>query len=78
MCTSDAGYNITRGLASASDTISGQAFGAQDYDALSCTLQRSIAISAAALVPITILWLNCSPLLVAMGQSPEVAVGAAR
>ena len=66
------------GLASASDTISGQAAGARDYNALSSTLQRSIAVSAVGCALISSLWLNSEPILLNLGQTPDVAAGAAR
>ncbi|MEW5311442.1 MAG: hypothetical protein WDW38_003157 [Sanguina aurantia] len=58
-----AGYSIISGLASASETLSGQAVGARDHTALAATLLRSTAVCTLACVPI-------SP--------PDIAAGAAR
>ncbi|KAG2451395.1 hypothetical protein HYH02_003996 [Chlamydomonas schloesseri] len=72
------GYHVMCGLASASETLSGQAAGAKNPAALAATLQRSLAVCTAAAVPVTALWLNAEPMLTALGQSPEIAAGAAR
>ncbi|PNW75024.1 hypothetical protein CHLRE_12g499700v5 [Chlamydomonas reinhardtii] len=72
------GYHVMCGLASASETLSGQAAGAKNPAALAATLQRSLAVCTAAAVPITALWVNAEPILTALGQSPEIASGAAR
>ncbi|KAG2445740.1 hypothetical protein HXX76_000346 [Chlamydomonas incerta] len=72
------GYHVMCGLASASETLSGQAAGAKNPTALAATLQRSLAVCTAAAVPITALWMNAEPMLTALGQSPEIAAGAAR
>lgn len=55
-----------------------QAAGAKNPAALAATLQRSLAVCTAAAVPITALWVNAEPILTALGQSPEIASGAAR
>ncbi len=72
------GYSVISGLASASETLSGQAHGAKNPRALGATLQRSLAVSAAVLVPITALWCNAEHILLALGQEPDIAAGAAR
>ncbi|GFR46409.1 hypothetical protein Agub_g7991, partial [Astrephomene gubernaculifera] len=72
------GYHLMYGLASASETLSGQAHGARNPCALAATLHRSLAVCAAAAVPVTALWWNAGPLLRALGQQPEVAAMAAR
>ncbi|KAG2485830.1 hypothetical protein HYH03_015413 [Edaphochlamys debaryana] len=72
------GYHVMCGLASASETLSGQAHGAKNPQALAATLQRSLAVCTAAAVPITALWWNAEPILTALGQAPEIAAGAAR
>ncbi|KXZ41992.1 hypothetical protein GPECTOR_228g509 [Gonium pectorale] len=72
------GYHVMCGLASASETLSGQAAGARNAAALAATLQRSVAVCAAAAVPVTALWWNAEPMLAALGQAPEIASGAAR
>ncbi|GLC44103.1 hypothetical protein PLESTB_000929000 [Pleodorina starrii] len=72
------GYYIAAGLASASETLSGQAAGARNGLALGLTLQRSLLVCAAAAVPISALWWHGEPILRSLGQAPEIAAGAAR
>ena len=81
LCTCAAaatGYSVIAGLASASSTLTGQAHGAKNYDVVGITLQRSLAVCAAALAPLSALWHNAKPLLTALGQQPEIAAASAR
>ncbi|MEW5304049.1 MAG: hypothetical protein WDW36_006684 [Sanguina aurantia] len=73
-----AGYSIISGLASASETLSGQAVGARDHTALAATLLRSTAVCTLACVPISVVWANADVLLSVLGQPPDIAAGAAR
>lgn len=60
-------------MASALETLAGQAFGAKQYPMLGIYLQRSwivLLLSAALLVP---MYVFAAPLLAAMGQPAEVA-----
>jgi len=51
--------------------------GARNYKALNETLQRALLICAVTCVPIGFLWHNAEPLLLQLGQSPNIASGAA-
>ena len=60
-------------MASALETLAGQAFGAKQYAMLGIYLQRSwivLLLSAALLLP---MYVSAAPLLAAMGQPAEVA-----
>ncbi|KAF5841993.1 MATE efflux family protein [Dunaliella salina] len=71
------GYNIISGISTATETVCGQAYGAKNYKALNETLQRALAICAAACVPISLLWSNAETVLVDLGQPANIAAGAA-
>lgn len=55
-----------------------QAFGAKNYKMLGTVLQRAVLIGWVACVPVSVLWLNMEPLLLRLGQDPEIVSGACR
>lgn len=63
-------------MASAMETLCGQAYGAQQYHLLGVFLQRAVFILTAAGVPIGLLWLNMGRILVAVGEDPIIAAAA--
>lgn len=68
------GFSCLSGLASAISTISSQAWGAQAYRTVGLELQRGALILLCLCdLPLAIIWLSAEPLLVATGQSPDVA-----
>ncbi len=69
---------IINGVASASETFCGQAFGANNYPALQATLQRALMIVALTCAPISLAWLNAEWILVHLGQPEAIAHGAAQ
>ncbi|KAG0580689.1 hypothetical protein KC19_4G191800 [Ceratodon purpureus] len=67
------GFTFLAGLASALETLCGQAYGAKQYHLLGIYLQRAVFILLVAAVPVGILWLNMASILVALGEDPVIA-----
>lgn len=55
-----------------------QAFGAKNYKMLGTVLQRAILIGWLACLPVSMLWLHIQPILLHLGQDPEIVAGASR
>ena len=55
-----------------------QAWGAKNYPALGVTLQKAVLTTLAVTLCISGLWCNTEGLLLAAGQDPAIAHGAAR
>lgn len=72
------GYSIISGIASATETLCGQAYGAKNYQAINDTLQRALLICGLACIPISFAWVNAEWILTHLGQPQDIAVGAAR
>nr|XP_024390353.1 protein DETOXIFICATION 16-like isoform X3 [Physcomitrium patens] len=70
------GYTILTGLASALETLCGQAHGAKQYDLLGIYLQRAVFILTLVALPIGLVWLNMARILVAVGEDPVIAEAA--
>ncbi len=60
------------------DTAGSQAHGSRSYAAIGLVLQRALALSLAACVPLLALYGAAAPLLRALGQQTELAAAAAR
>jgi MATE family multidrug resistance protein len=60
-------------MGSAVETLCGQAYGAQKYDMLGIYLQRSAVLLCATGVPLAVVYAFSEPILVFLGQSPEIA-----
>jgi MATE family multidrug resistance protein len=67
------GNSIMVGMASASSTLGGQAFGAERYFLLGAILQRCLVLLTIAAVPISLSWINAESVLLRLGQDPEIA-----
>ena len=67
------GNSIMVGMASASSTIGGQAFGAKRYATLGAVMQRCLLILTVAAVPIAATWTNAEAVLLRLGQDPDIA-----
>lgn len=61
------------GLSGALETLCGQAYGARQLAMLGVYLQRGFVVLGAMSVPVAVLWLFLEPILVALGQRPEIA-----
>nr|ABF97220.1 MATE efflux family protein, expressed [Oryza sativa Japonica Group] len=70
-------YGLMLGMGSAVETLCGQAFGAHKYDMLGVYLQRSAVLLTITGVPLAVIYGFSEPILVFMGQSPEIARAAA-
>jgi len=72
------GLSIVVGLSAGMDTIAGQAYGAKNYRMLGTVLQRATLVCWAACVPILLFYMHAAQILMMLGQSEEIAKGAAR
>lgn len=72
------GYSVVQGLSAGMETLCGQAYGGRSYKALGLWLQRALLITWLMCLPISLLWTHAEPLLLAVGQKPSIAAGAAR
>ncbi|KDO63439.1 hypothetical protein CISIN_1g046061mg [Citrus sinensis] len=66
-------YGIMLGMASAVQTVCGQAYGAKKYSAMGLICQRAIVLHLGAAVILTFLYWYSSPILRAIGQSDTIA-----
>ncbi|XP_074570005.1 protein DETOXIFICATION 40-like [Curcuma longa] len=69
-------YGLMLGMGSAVETLCGQAYGAHKYQMLGIYLQRSTVLLMATGVPLAAIYAFSRPLLVLLGQSPEIAKAA--
>ncbi|KAL1212445.1 Protein DETOXIFICATION 54 [Cardamine amara subsp. amara] len=75
--TNITGYSVLAGLASGLEPVCSQAFGSKNWDLLSLSLHRMVVILLIASVPISFLWINLGPIMLFMGQDPEITATAA-
>ncbi|KAE8667676.1 Protein TRANSPARENT TESTA 12 [Hibiscus syriacus] len=70
-------YGLMLGMGSAVETLCGQAFGAHKYDMLGIYLQRSAVLLTLTGILLTIIYVFSKPILILLGESPEIASAAA-
>ncbi|WOL09465.1 hypothetical protein Cni_G18218 [Canna indica] len=70
------GFSVLLGMASALDTLCGQAYGAKQYHMLGIHTQRAMLILLLAGIPLALIWTNTSQILTAIGQNPEISAEA--
>ncbi|XP_057792400.1 protein DETOXIFICATION 40-like isoform X1 [Salvia miltiorrhiza] len=70
-------YGIMLGMGSAVETLCGQAYGAGRYEMLGVYMQRSTVLLTAAGIPLTVAYVFSEPILLFLGQAPELAAAAA-
>ncbi|XP_027062612.1 protein DETOXIFICATION 40-like [Coffea arabica] len=70
-------YGLMLGMGSAVETLCGQAFGAKKYEMLGIYLQRSTVLLSLTGVLLTIIYVFSKPILLFLGQSPDIASAAA-
>ncbi|KAM3259304.1 hypothetical protein ACQJBY_050850 [Aegilops geniculata] len=70
-------YGLMLGMGSAVETLCGQAYGANKLNMLGIYMQRSTVLLMATGVPLTVLYLFSRPILILLGESPEIARAAA-
>ncbi|KAK3142618.1 hypothetical protein QOZ80_4BG0349010 [Eleusine coracana subsp. coracana] len=74
--TSATGLNVITGMATALDTLCGQAFGARQYHLLGVYKQRAMLVIGLTCVPFSLFWANAGRILAFIGQDPAVAAEA--
>ena len=67
------GTTTLMGMASALETLCGQAYGAKQYHLLGIYLQRALFVLYLVCIPMSILWWFISPLLKLLGQDPVLS-----
>ncbi|KAK1566589.1 hypothetical protein Q3G72_001733 [Acer saccharum] len=70
-------YGLMLGMGSAVETLCGQAYGAQKYEMLGVYMQRSGVLLSLTGVLLTIIYIFSKPILILLGESPEIASAAA-
>ncbi|XP_047051707.1 protein DETOXIFICATION 16-like [Lolium rigidum] len=70
------GYSLLAGMATALDTLCGQAYGAGRYHRLGAYKQRAMVVLSLACVPIALVWANTTKILLFLGQDPAIAAEA--
>ena len=65
------------GMGSAVETLCGQAYGALKHDMMGIYMQRATVLLMATGVPLAAVYASCRPILVLLGESPEIAGAAA-
>ncbi|TVU12903.1 hypothetical protein EJB05_46569 [Eragrostis curvula] len=70
------GYSLLTGMATALDTLCGQAFGARQYHLLGVYKQRAMVVLGLACVPIALIWARAGEILVFLGQDADIAAEA--
>ncbi|KAI0488577.1 hypothetical protein KFK09_028415 [Dendrobium nobile] len=71
--TSVTGFTILIGMASALETLCGQAYGAQQYQKLGIHTYSAIYSLILVSLPISIIWLSLGKLLLFSGQDPQIS-----
>ncbi|XP_047965925.1 protein DETOXIFICATION 12-like [Salvia hispanica] len=67
------GFSLLLGMASALETISGQAFGAQQYEKIGTQTYTAIVSLILVSIPVSILWANVESVLKLSGQDPRIS-----
>ncbi|TVU00511.1 hypothetical protein EJB05_54059 [Eragrostis curvula] len=72
------GFSLLVGMASALETLCGQAYGANHYHKLGVQTYRAIVTLLVVCIPLTVLWVFMGKILLLIGQDPLIAQGAGR
>ncbi|XP_074295591.1 protein DETOXIFICATION 12-like [Silene latifolia] len=72
------GFSFLFGMSSALETLSGQAYGAQQHNKLGTQTYTAILCLLLTCIPISMIWINMDKILVLMGQEPSIAHEAGR
>ncbi|KAH0677951.1 hypothetical protein KY285_025752 [Solanum tuberosum] len=67
------GFSFLLGMATALETLCGQAFGAKQYQRLGTQTYTAIFSLVIVCIPIAVLWLYVGKLLAFMGQDPQIS-----
>ncbi|KAL1531889.1 protein DETOXIFICATION 14-like [Salvia divinorum] len=72
------GFSVILGMASALETTSGQAFGAQQYEKVGTQTYTAIVSLLFMCIPLSLLWIYMGDLLKLVGQDPQISQEAGR
>ncbi|KAL9229257.1 hypothetical protein vseg_004743 [Gypsophila vaccaria] len=72
------GFSFLFGMASALETLSGQAYGAQQYRKLGTQTYTAVVSLTLVCIPISILWINMGRVLTFLGQDPTISYEAGK
>jgi len=64
-------------MGSAVETLCGQAYGANKHEMLGVYMQRAIIVLVVTGIPLTVAYIFCEPILLLLGEPPELASVAA-
>ncbi|XP_012833317.1 PREDICTED: MATE efflux family protein 5-like [Erythranthe guttata] len=67
------GFSLLLGMASALETISGQAFGAEQYEKIGTQTYTAIFSLVIVCIPLSILWIYMGNVLEFVGQDPQIS-----
>ncbi|OIT21870.1 PREDICTED: protein DETOXIFICATION 14-like isoform X2 [Nicotiana attenuata] len=76
--TNVTGFSLVLGMASALETLCGQAYGAEQYNKLGIYTTGAIISLLIVCIPISILWLFIDKILIFLGQDPLISIEAAK
>ncbi|KAJ1284839.1 hypothetical protein BS78_03G235700 [Paspalum vaginatum] len=72
------GFSLLIGMASALETLCGQAYGAKQYHKLGVDTYRAVVTLLVICIPLSLLWVFMDKILVIIGQDPLISQGAGR
>ncbi|KAG8639176.1 protein DETOXIFICATION 12 isoform X2 [Manihot esculenta] len=67
------GLSPLMGMASALETLSGQAYGAKQYKKLGIQTQTAIFCLILVCIPLSVIWINMGKILIFIGQDPRIS-----
>ncbi|GAA0141972.1 transporter [Lithospermum erythrorhizon] len=67
------GFTFLLGMASALETLSGQAYGAKQYKMLGTQLYTAVFCLLIVCIPLSIIWLYMENILILIGQDPQIS-----
>ncbi|KAL5553031.1 hypothetical protein UlMin_040432 [Ulmus minor] len=67
------GFSLLFGMASALETLSGQAYGAKEYRKLGTQTNTAIFSLILVCFPLSLLWIYIDKILILMGQDPQIS-----
>lgn len=72
-CAGVTGTTLILGLATALETLCGQAYGAKQYHMLGIYVQRAVFVLYLVALPIAVVWWNMDSVLLFLGQDPAIS-----
>ncbi|EXB65593.1 MATE efflux family protein DTX1 [Morus notabilis] len=70
------GFSVLLGMASALETLCGQAYGAKQYHLLGIHMQRAVLTLLTISIPLSVIWFCTSTILISLHQDHEISTGA--